>query len=49
MNLTNHASIRSQQRGVPPLVIEWVQKLVKSPLITVEQSRDIWTRQQKKL
>ena len=26
MILTNHASIRSQQRGIPLFVIEWVQK-----------------------
>jgi hypothetical protein len=25
MNLTKHAAGRSQQRGIPPLVIEWLQ------------------------
>jgi hypothetical protein len=26
MNLTRHAAERSQQRGVPPLVVEWLQQ-----------------------
>ena len=26
MNLTKHATERSQQRGIPPLVIEWLQQ-----------------------
>lgn len=26
MNVTKHAAIRSQQRGIPPIVIEWVRK-----------------------
>lgn len=25
MNMTNHAQIRSKQRGIPPLIVEWLQ------------------------
>ena len=25
MSLTTHASIRSQQRGIPPLVLDWLE------------------------
>ncbi len=25
MNLTNHARARAQQRGIPPLIVEWLQ------------------------
>jgi hypothetical protein len=26
MNLTIHAAIRSQQRGIPPLIMEWLDQ-----------------------
>ena len=26
MNLTKHAQIRCQQRGIPPLICEWLQQ-----------------------
>jgi hypothetical protein len=26
MNMTNHAVIRSQQRGIPPLILQWLDQ-----------------------
>ena len=26
MNITTHAAIRSQQRGIPPLIMEWLDQ-----------------------
>jgi hypothetical protein len=26
MNMTYHASVRSQQRGIPPLVLQWLDQ-----------------------